>query len=269
MVQQARIGSQLARDDRPLTIERPPKTLRTLVQGALREAILDMRFQPGERLVERMLCEQLGVSRTVVREVLRYLEAEGLVEISENKGPMIATIKPEEAGQIYELRAVLESMAAEECAKVVTPADVAVLAEALEQIRHGLSEQDARKSLRGTTRFYEQVFKTAGKTIAWSLLEPLMVRINALRAMTISSPDRRKTSLREMEDLYRAIKAHDSQKAHAIAFDHVKEAEKAANRILAYGAGTHGETLDIVVRADEPVRAKPKAPRKTTVKGQS
>jgi DNA-binding GntR family transcriptional regulator len=266
---QARIGSQIAQNDPPLTIERPPKTLRSLVQVALREAILDMRFQPGERLIERMLCEQLGVSRTVVREVLRYLEAEGLVEISENKGPMIATIKPEEAGQIYELRAVLESMAAAECARVVAPAEVGALAEALEQIREGHAEKDARKALRATTRFYEQMFRTARKTIAWSLLEPLMVRINALRAMTISSEERLKASMSEMEQLFRAIAARDPARAHASAFDHVKEAEKAANRILAYGAGTHGETLDIMVRVDEPLRSKPKATRRTTVKGQS
>lgn len=265
----ARIGSQNARSAPPLTIERPPKTLRSLVQVALREAILDMRFQPGERLVERMLGEQLGVSRTVVREVLRYLEAEGLVEISENKGPMIATIKPEEAGQIYELRAVLESMAAAKCARVITPAEVGALAEALEQIREGHAEKDARKALRATTRFYEQMFRTARKTIAWSLLEPLMVRINALRAMTISSEERLKASMREMEQLFQAIAVRDPARAQASAFDHVKEAEKAANRIMAYGAGTHGETLDVMVRVDEPLRTKPKATRRTTVKGQS
>lgn len=59
-------------------IDKAPQTLRDIVQERMREAIIDGHFAPGERLVERPLCDQLGVSRTVVRETIRYLEAEGL-----------------------------------------------------------------------------------------------------------------------------------------------------------------------------------------------
>ena len=67
-----------------LLIDRPAKTLRQLALEKMREAILTMKFRPGERLVERALCERLGVSRSVVREVLRHLESEGLVETIPN-----------------------------------------------------------------------------------------------------------------------------------------------------------------------------------------
>uniref|UniRef100_UPI0035161B75 GntR family transcriptional regulator n=1 Tax=Cognatishimia sp. TaxID=2211648 RepID=UPI0035161B75 len=70
-------------------------------------------FQPGQRLVERPLCDQLGVSRTVIRETMRYLEAEGLVDILPGRGPIVAKISREDARQIYDIRRMLETSAAE------------------------------------------------------------------------------------------------------------------------------------------------------------
>lgn len=73
-------------------IEHPPATLRDMVQQRMREAIIEGHFKPGERLVERPLCKQLGVSRTVIRETIRFLEAEGLVDILPGRGPIVAVM---------------------------------------------------------------------------------------------------------------------------------------------------------------------------------
>ena len=99
-----------------LKIETPPQTLREIVLERMRGAILSGRFKSGERLVERTLCDQLGVSRSVVREAIRYLEAEGLVEIMANKGPMVARMDWAQAAQIYDIRMLLEQSAASACA---------------------------------------------------------------------------------------------------------------------------------------------------------
>ena len=80
-----------------LRIKRRTTTLRQQVLEALRNAILDFQFKPGDRLVERELCEMTGVSRTSVREALRHLESEGLVENVPNKGPTVATLTVEDA----------------------------------------------------------------------------------------------------------------------------------------------------------------------------
>ena len=81
----------------------------TLIMEAIEAGV----YKPGDRLVERDLCTQLGVSRTIVREVLRHLESEGLVANPvNNKGPMVARLELDEARQIYEIRAALEGMAA-------------------------------------------------------------------------------------------------------------------------------------------------------------
>src|SRR5215467_12043249 len=84
-------------------------SLRERVTQVLREAILNLHFEPGEKLVERRLCEETGVSRSCVREALRHLEAEGLVKRTPTRGMYVSQIGASEARQIYEVRIVLES----------------------------------------------------------------------------------------------------------------------------------------------------------------
>ena len=113
-------------DASDLRIHDMPQRLREVVLTRMRAAIIAGRFKSGERLVERNLCDQLGVSRSVVREVIRILEAEGLVESAGHKGPVVARLDWDQARQIYDIRLLLESGAAANCARV---ADTHVKAE--------------------------------------------------------------------------------------------------------------------------------------------
>lgn len=215
-----------------LRIARPKKSLRELAQDAVRQAILDLQFVPGQRLVERSLCEQLGVSRTVVREVLRYLEAEGLIEVTPHKGPIVARIRADEAEQIYELRALLEGAAAGACARVAKTEDLAELERAIEQIEHAGKSADPLMSLRATAVFYDKMFSTAGKTIALEIVKSFNVRINALRALTISSKGRQSSAAQEMRILYQAIASRDADGATKASERHVHNAAEVARQIL-------------------------------------
>ena len=101
-----------------LRIETPPATLREIALDRMRRAIISGLFEPGQRLVERTLCDQLGVSRSVIREVIRHLEAEGLVEMLAKQGPIVARLNWDDARQISDIRAALESTAVADCASV-------------------------------------------------------------------------------------------------------------------------------------------------------
>jgi GntR family transcriptional regulator, trigonelline degradation regulator len=92
-----------------MLVERPA-ALRDQVVGNLRDAIINGQFAPGARLVERQMCELLGVSRTLVREALRQLEAEGWVRILPYRGPVVASMTPEEVRDLYEVRSALEGI---------------------------------------------------------------------------------------------------------------------------------------------------------------
>lgn len=228
-----------------LRVERPSQSLRELAQNAIRAAIMDFRFVPGQRLTERTLCGELGVSRSVVREVLRTLEAEGLVEVSAQRGPMVVPLRPEDAEEIYELRSLLESAAARACAETAGAEALARLGEKVDQLDAALGSADPRDSLRAAAEFYRLMFEIAGKQIAWTLVRGLNVRINALRAITISRPGRRAVAAREIRELYEAIAAGDGALAAERSAAHVARAAGIAREIL---RETGGEDEALVER---------------------
>ena len=97
----------MSRTPNTLAVARDTPTLRELTTTKLRDAILSLHFKPDQHLVERELCAETGVSRTSVREALRQLEAEGLVERRGTRGLFVSSPTVEEARQVYEVRAAL------------------------------------------------------------------------------------------------------------------------------------------------------------------
>ena len=211
-----------------LKIDRPPQTLREIVLERMRAAIIAGRFPGGARLVERSLCDQLGVSRSVVREVIRVLEAEGLVESLPNRGPVVARMDWALARQVYDIRRQLEGSAAEACARVADAGVDAALAAALEEIRAGGED----RLFAATTRFYEVIFRAAGHEIAWEIVQRLNGRISRLRALTLAAADRAVPGRARMARIAAAIAANDAGAARQAVEDHLREAAEIARRML-------------------------------------
>lgn len=218
-----------------LKVERRTTTLRELALKKMRTAILDAHFAPGERLVERSLCEELGVSRTVVREVLRHLEAEGLVDSIPNQGPIVAVLDSDTAAQIYEVRALLEGDAAMECARHADEGVTSCLAQCIASIGRAFERHEYAAVREFTTTFYEQMFHGGGRMVAWEIVQTLNARINRLRAMTIASDDRGRQAVEEMNRILDAIRARDPQRARDAAMAHVARVAAIAERLLRQG----------------------------------
>ena len=218
-----------------LKVQRPMVTLRELALEKMRSAILEAHFHPGERLVERSLCEILGVSRTVVREVLRHLETEGLVDSLPNQGPIVAVLDFATAAEIYEIRALLEGEAAMACAQHADALIVAELAGYIDEIEHAFEAQDhlAVKAL--TTAFYERMFIGGKKHVAWEIVQSLTARINRLRALTIASDDRGRQAVSEMRQILSGIQAGNGAGAREAAIAHVDRVAEIARKLLAQG----------------------------------
>ncbi|WP_292475442.1 GntR family transcriptional regulator [Mesorhizobium sp.] len=218
--------------DDTLRIDRSAKTLRTLALERMREAIMDFHFQPGERLVERPLCDQLGVSRSVVREVLRQLETEGLVQMIPGHGPAVAKPDLGRTDEIYELRALLEGIAAKACAASATDDQIALLDAALAKLLEAWASGVPAEVMRATTKFYEALFESADKRVAWEIVSGLNVRINQLRSMTIASANRREPAIAEMHEIMDAIRSRKPEAAEAAARRHVESAWNIARTAL-------------------------------------
>lgn len=221
-------------ENAPLSkIDKPPATLRDMVQERMREAIIDGHFKPGERLIERVMCEQLGVSRTVIRETIRYLEAEGLVEYLPHKGPIIARMNWNEARQIYDIRRMLETAAATTCASNMTPQLAGQLQAALADLKQSYGEKSPGALFRATASFYQVIFEGAGHSVAWEIVQRLNGRISRLRMMTLSSSDRKQPGQAHMKAICDAIASGDPEAARQAVNRHLDDVTTIAERLLA------------------------------------
>ncbi|RQR44834.1 GntR family transcriptional regulator [Burkholderia sp. Bp9140] len=218
-----------------LKVQRPTATLRELALEKMRAAILDAHFQPGERLVERALCEILGVSRSVVREVLRHLETEGLVASIPNQGPIVAILDFDTAAEIYEIRALLEGEAAMACAQHADEPLVADLAACIDRIQQAFDAQDHATVKALTSAFYERMFIAGKKHVAWEVVQTLIARINRLRALTIASDDRGHQAVEEMREILAGIATGNGAAAREAAIAHVHRVAEIARKLLAHG----------------------------------
>ncbi len=212
-----------------LRIDQMPQTLREIVLGRMRTAIISGRFPSGARLVERTLCDQLGVSRSVVREVIRILEAEGLVESLPNRGPVVARLDWGQARQIYDIRLLLEGAAAAGCAAVADAGVKDRLAAAFAALEAAGGEDAVFEA---TTRFYEVIFRAAGHDIAWEIVQRLNGRISRLRALTLATVDRAVPGRVRMARIVAAIMANNAAAARQAVEDHLRDAAAIAQRML-------------------------------------
>jgi DNA-binding GntR family transcriptional regulator len=210
-----------------LRIEDVP-TVRAMVAQKLREAIMSGTLKPGQRLVERELCEMMGVSRPSIREALRLLEADGLVNTVPHRGPVVSTISLEEAKQLYDARAVLEGFAGRECARLCDPDVVHRIGDALTRLKAAAAKQDLTGCLEAKTDFYGALIGGCRNSFVERMLKPLHDRITLLRITSMSQPKRINKSLREVTAIWRAIQSGDEELAERCCVDHVKAAAVAA-----------------------------------------
>lgn len=215
--------------DASFKLEAGPR-LRTLVAERIRSAIANNRFPPGFRLIERELCELLGVSRTSVREALRELESEGLIS-SRGGRLIVAVVEAREAAEIYQVRTALESLAARLFVRNATSEQVAALEITVRSLLAASEHYESAVFLAAKARFYEALFKGAGNAVAASMLRTLHAKVSQLRAASLSSPGRVRDSVREILDLVAALKARDEERAAQLTARHIENAREAAMRV--------------------------------------
>jgi DNA-binding GntR family transcriptional regulator len=202
--------------------------VRLQVVQALRKAILRGRFVPGDRLVEKDLCELTGVSRTSIREAFRQLESEGIIDNIPNRGPVVATLSRAQAKEVYEVRQALEALAAKLFALNATEKQVEELGKATETLASAYRSGDVNEILSAKDVFYGVLYSGCGNAVAPQMLTILNARINLLRRVSLSASGRLEKSLREMRRLMAAIRKRDGDAAWSAASDHVQNAAEAA-----------------------------------------
>ncbi|MDB5833926.1 MAG: GntR family transcriptional regulator [Caballeronia sp.] len=217
-------------------VVRSVATLRQQVIDGLRACISDLTFKPGDRLIERELCEMLGVSRTLIREALSQLVAEGLVQIIPHKGPIVSVMTADEARGLYEVRAVLEALAGRQFTERATDGQRVALKEAfnaLALIRDMQGQEGIMLFLKQKARFYDVMLEGAGNPVLMEMLRLVHTRVMMLRATTLSQEGRLPQSYDEIATIVDAVMRHDADAAAAACKRHVEQAERLAVQVLA------------------------------------
>lgn len=226
-----------SRDASVLRVDRARETLREKTVERLRESILNQFFEPGERLIERELCELTGVSRTSVREALRQLESEGLIETIPNRGPVVTSLGFEDAMRIYEVREALEGLAARLFVERASDGLVEALALAGEDMISAALGGNKTEVPAKLDAFYGILFEGCGNAIAASLIRTLRARMHYLRATTAhrESETHTRAAVRNFRRIIAAVKKRDAQAAAGACTAQVRHAARVAREVLGKG----------------------------------
>ncbi|MDP3487149.1 MAG: GntR family transcriptional regulator [Bacillota bacterium] len=199
------------------------RPIRDIVYENLRSAIMKGQLKSGERLVENQLAEQLGVSRTPVREALRMLEQDGLAIALPRRGTVVAGLRREEAIEIYNIRGVLEGLVARLAAQYIYPEDIKQLREKLEKMRPNTKNVEGVLSVHAE---YMSIIVSASRSPRiGQMLDNIFWQVRSLRGVSLTTPARQHQAWHEHIAIVDALEEHNPDKVEQIARQHVENAK--------------------------------------------
>lgn len=210
-------------------LEHKNHTLADQVFERLETDILSEKYARGTILVEMDLCQELGVSRTPVREALRRLQQEHLVE-EYGKGLKVLGVTREDLEDIMELRLRLEGFAAARAAERITEDQLKELKETLDLQEFYLSKQDSDHIKGMDSKFHDLVYKFSDSVVIYDTLLPLHKKVQRYRKKSVENNSRATLSVEEHRAIYEALAAHDPKAAEKAILNHTKNAKNHIGR---------------------------------------
>lgn len=210
------------------------RPLRELVFEALREAIVNGTLAPGERLMEVQLAEELGVSRTPVREAIRRLELEGYVVMVPRKGAYVASMSAKDVADVFEIRTALEGLAAELAAERITEEELEELERKLHYVALRVEEGDLEKLVEADTEFHDLLYRASRNQRLVQIIGNLREQIQRFRAASLATPGRMQETLEEHKKIVEAVAKRNGALARRLAEEHIENAE---NKMLQFLTG--------------------------------
>lgn len=203
------------------------------VVNAIRDAILDFKLKPGERLVEREIITSMEVSRATVREAISVLASEGLVTVIPQRGAHVTAPTLEDAEDLYEVRAALESLVVRRFIERASSSESSHLEAAVERMAAKLDEEPAVIDfLKAKDEFYEVLLQGARSASLTQLLGSIQARVRLLRVTSLSTADRLPRVVQEMRDIVDAIYAKNPDRAARLMAEHIQMASRLARQAL-------------------------------------
>lgn len=190
----------------------------------LRDGIAEGRYSTGDCLVEMKLAEELGVSRTPVREALKQLELEDLVVSQPNRGVVVKGFSDEDYQDVSTIRHMLEGQAAYWAAERITNAQLAEMREVVDLMGFYTEKNDVSHLVELDTRFHELIYEACGSRTLKHILTSLHHNIHRARRSSLTVPQRPQYSLAEHRMIFAAFERHDAAEAKARMEAHISTA---------------------------------------------
>lgn len=204
--------TKISQDGSPSTHQ----TTQESVAARLRHLILSRELRPGERLVQSELAEQLGVSRTPIREALHRLESDGLVKLSPNKGASVADLSISELEDIYSIRIAIEGYGAYLAAQSITNEDLKRLEELVRRMRELFEQGDRWRLLEVNRSFYAVLYAIANRPRLFDLIMKHLDLAELYRRMAFAMDSYYRNTIIDQEELLNALRRHDPEEAERL-----------------------------------------------------
>lgn len=195
--------------------------LRDVVFNTLRQAILRGELKPGERLMEIQLANKLGVSRTPIREALRKLELEGLVNMVPRKGAEVADITEKSLRDVLEVRKALEELSVQLACEKITEEEIEELKRVAERFKDTLDDQDVTKIAEADVAFHDVIYTATDNQKLILLLNNLREQMYRYRVEYLKKEEAYPQLIAEHEELIDNISKRNKEEATRIMCEHI------------------------------------------------
>ena len=199
--------------------------LREVVFETLRDAIRKGILKPGERLMEIHLAEQLGVSRTPVREAIRKLELEGYVIMMPRRGTYVSNLSIKDINEVFEIRTSLDSLASGLAAERITDEELEHLQRLLVVIGEAIKEKNMEKIVEADTKFHDILYQASRNNRLVGIIYNLREQLTSFRANSMAYPGRLEETLEEHRRIVDTIAQGDAVAAQKASEYHMERSE--------------------------------------------
>lgn len=208
------------------------QSLSKAVEMQLERMIVNGELAPGERINESYLSNRLKISRAPIREACRQLAQFGMVENRVGKGSFVCQVTLEEAIELYELRGVLDALAAEKAAQFASDDEINQLSGLIEKMRVPSDAHKTKEYFVFNLDFHQCIIRASHNKSLQDMYQVVFKKLSLFRQMTLAQDDRLQLSLIQHEQIFNAIKQKDSQLASKLAREHVEEAKEVLRKQL-------------------------------------
>ncbi|HHW00916.1 MAG TPA: GntR family transcriptional regulator [Clostridiaceae bacterium] len=200
--------------------------LREVIFNTLRQAIILGELKPGERLMEVHLAEKMGVSRTPVREAIRKLELEGLVNMVPRKGAHVADLSVKDIMDVLEVRACLDGLATSLAANRITQDEIKELKNIHTQFINYIEKDNLQGSIKKDVEFHDVIYRSSRNERLIQITSNLREQVQRFRVIYLKDYSNTRDIINEHNEIIDALIAKDPSKAQEVAQKHIKKQEE-------------------------------------------